>query len=132
MSETALVALVGSVLAFLSVVSTSLSAVLVARMRTLKRDVATAKSDVAAVKHEVKNDHKTNLREEQDARHDENSQLLKQILDVVGWLANGWVDNRHDITDLQERTGQGNTRRARRLARARPPLDYTDIPGGTS
>lgn len=87
--------------------------------------------DVAAVKHEVKNDHSTNLREEQDQRHGENTAKLDQILDVVGWLAQGWIENREDITTVLEHTGQGNTRRARRLARTRPPINRTDIPGGT-
>lgn len=98
----------------------------------LVRRVGAMQSDVAAVKHEVKNDHKTNMREEQDERHHDNSKKLDQLLDLCAWLVRGWTENRADIHELQEHTGQAGTRRARRLAAERPPvIDHHGIPGGT-
>lgn len=122
MSEGALVDIALGALVLLNGVFATLGAILVARFNAMRRDVA-------AVKHEVKNDHSKNMREEQDERHDENASKLDQLLDLVGWLANGWLENREDITTVLEHTGQGNTRRTRRLARARPPFNRTDIPG---
>lgn len=126
MSEGFIRDIVLGILALLGTVSTAASVVLASRFGALKRDVAT-------VKNEVKNDHKTNLREENDERHHENGTKLDQIIDLLAWLANGWVDNRADISDLQEQTGQPNTRRSRRLAAQKPPtIHYSDIPGGTT
>lgn len=107
-------------------------AVLLALIGVLAKRLGTMKRDVTAVKHEVKNDHKTNMREEQDARHGENTEKLDYIVQAVAWLIGMAVDNRADITDIQEQTGQGNTRRARRLARARPPIQHNEIPGASS
>lgn len=103
-------------------------AVLLAMFGYLAKRLTTVKRDVADVKHEVKNDHKTNLREEQDERHGENSQKLDYLVLAVEWLIGMAVSNRTDITDLQEHTGQGRTRRARRLSRERPPIDMGDVP----
>ena len=124
MSESAIVDIVLGVLALLSVVTTALSAVMVAKFQGVRRDLAT-------VKNEVKNDHETNLRVEQDERHDESQEKLDQIVKSVKWLVYMTRSNRDDITDLQEHTGQGETRRSRRLARQRPPIQPSDIPGDT-
>ncbi|WIA98024.1 DUF2746 domain-containing protein [Curtobacterium sp. MCBA15_004] len=37
------------------------------------------RADLGVVKHEVKNNHTTNLREEADVRHDENTSALRRI-----------------------------------------------------
>lgn len=123
MSETAFVTLIGSVLSLLGVVSTALSGVLVARISTLKRDVA-------AVKHEVKNDHDTNLRVEQDERHSENQKKLDYLVKAVEWLIAVAVNNRERIGDLEEHTGQPQapSRRSLRIARAQAFITENDIP----
>lgn len=43
--------------------------------------------DLGLVKHEVKNDHKTNLREEADDRHSQNYRALARIEEKVDALA---------------------------------------------
>lgn len=115
MSEPVILGLLG----FLGVLSTSMSGVVVAMFNTMRKDVK-------AVKHEVKNDHKTNFRDEQDVRHNENSDKLNYVVSAVAWLVGIAVDNRKDITNLQEHTGQPVTRRSARLARERPPIIGAD------
>lgn len=122
MTEAVWIALLGTVQAVSVAVIGVLGTLLVRRVGAMQ-------TDVAAVKYEVKNDHKTNMREEQDTRHEDNSRKLDQILDSIVWLARGWRENREDITDLLEQTGQPVTRRARRLAAERPPMiRYDDLP----
>ncbi|MBT1542009.1 hypothetical protein KK103_09565 [Curtobacterium flaccumfaciens pv. flaccumfaciens] len=61
------------------------------KLRELVRWIVALARDIAAIKHEVKNDHKTNLREEADVRHDENkatlgtvNRKLNRVLDLLG------------------------------------------------
>jgi hypothetical protein len=51
---------------------------------TVRRKLQSIASDLGLVKHEVKNDHKTNLREEADTRHDENRATLVRIERKIG------------------------------------------------
>lgn len=44
------------------------------------RRAKSASEDAAVIKREVKNDHQTNMREEQDTRHAENGKKLDQII----------------------------------------------------
>lgn len=125
MSDAVVVAIIGMAQAVLLAVLVPVLGFVLQRLGRVRRDVA-------AVKHEVKNDHSTNLRVEADERHSENSQKLDYLVGAVAWLIEGWRANRQDITELQEHTGQPHTRRARRLAQSRPPIQYTEIPpGGT-
>lgn len=106
-------------------ISLALIGYLSLRIRTVKRDVQT-------VKHEVKNDHKTNLRDEQDNRHDENKKALawigRTLVDVqgdIGWLRDMAIGNRSRIRDLENTVPPGSTRREYRDNR---PIQTADMP----
>lgn len=53
------------------------SAVLV--FLSIRKRLGAAADELAVIRHEVKNNHKTNLREEADERHDENKGALARI-----------------------------------------------------
>lgn len=114
----------GEVAQIVAAIFTAVGVVVVAVITTRTR------RDVEAVKHEVKNDHAINFRVEQDTRHDENSTKLDYLVRSQQWLVHMALNNRTDISHLQEHTGQGRTRRARRLAGERPPISQEEIPKG--
>lgn len=51
--------------------------------RRLRAFLAELRADLGVVKHEVKNGHSTNLREEADDRHNENTSALRRIENKV-------------------------------------------------
>lgn len=122
MTDTLLGDILTGILTLLATTITAMGAIIVARQGTLRKEVA-------AVRFQVQNDHGTNLRDDLDHKDNRQMALLTQIVDLCGWLAQGWVENRQDITELNEDTGRGQTRRARRLAASRPPvIQYSDLP----
>lgn len=68
-------------------------------------------SDLGLVKHEVKNDHKTNLREEADARHDENYRALGRIEEKVDALAVAVGVHQWRLDDIDNNIGRTQDRR---------------------
>lgn len=63
------------------------------------------RQDTKIIKHEVRNDHSTNLRVENDYRHEE---LLQGILDVkkdIGGLRTDARNDREEVRRVQERVG---------------------------
>lgn len=71
-------------------------------------------SDLGLVKHEVKNDHKTNLREEADARHDENYRALGRIEEKVDALAVAVGVHQWRLDDIDNDIGRTRDRRPER------------------
>lgn len=51
--------------------------------RRLRAFLAELRADLGDVKHQVKNDHDTNLRDEADQRHHENTRKLDSILELA-------------------------------------------------
>lgn len=101
--------------------------------------IGAVKKDVALVKHEVKNDHKTNLRDEQDTRHNENARKLNWLVramdGVLGdleYLTNGYRSNRARIENLEQTIPPRTTRRAYREglehAEQSPLVEAWDLP----
>lgn len=96
-----------------------------------------ANVNASAAREQVQNDHKTNLREEQDERHRENQKALRWIAQRVSWLSDMAIGNRVRIRDLErdvEETRPPATSRREATERTRPrtdplPLLYEDIPG---
>lgn len=96
------------------------------------------KKDVQATREQVVNDHTTNLREENDERHDENTRALRwlarhmlKVLDQVDWLVRTAHSNRGRIQALEDTDRMRDSRRARREQETPPSaiVDATDIPG---
>lgn len=124
MSEPLWIALIGSVQAIIVTIVTTFGVLFVKRLTAVR-------NDVAVVKTEVKNDHSINMREEITQGNQVTHRGLDRLWDTTAWLVTMAVENRTDITDNIERTGQPLTRRQRRLSTARPPLINTlDIPKG--
>lgn len=73
----ALIQLVGTLIATAGSVAAASFAIIAARRAKHARD------DTRVIKAEVKNDHKTNLREEADERHTENARKLDQIIETT-------------------------------------------------
>lgn len=125
MTEGLWIALIGSIQAVIVACVVTFGALVVKRMGAIR-------NDMAEVKTEVKNDHTVNMREEITTGTDKTHTLLGQILDTTGWLVGMALENRTDITQLTEQTGQTQTRRQRRLAAERPPIiQHQSIPRGT-
>ena len=55
--------------------------------------------DVKDVKHEVKNDHSTNLRVENDSRHAETLKLLSEVKKDIGGIRQELRDDRRSVSD---------------------------------
>lgn len=55
--------------------------------------------DVKDVKHEVKNDHSTNLRVENDSRHGEMLKLLNDVRQDIGGIRQELRDDRRSVSD---------------------------------
>ncbi|WP_017793889.1 DUF2746 domain-containing protein [Leucobacter salsicius] len=62
-------------------------------LQRVVRNTAATKEDTAEVKREVKNDHTTNLREEQDERHDEVMDAMRGMKKDIGRLDDRDVEN---------------------------------------
>lgn len=77
-----------------------LAAVMSVRTRTAVRRVG---DDAAIVREEVKNSHKTNLRQESDARHDE---VLQEFSVLREYIREELRDMRKDITRLSSDQSQ--------------------------
>ena len=72
----------------------------------LNRKIGKVKSDTDATRRQVENDHTTNFREDTDAKHSENSTLLKRIARDVGWLiytVDGHTEQIDELTQPHER-----------------------------
>jgi len=81
------------------------------KLREVVRWIVALARDIAAIKHEVKNNHTTNLREEADERHNENTETLgtvnRKLTRVLTIL--GEHDDR--IAELEENTRDGSPNR---------------------
>lgn len=82
---------------------------------TRRRKINAALDDIAGelkvVRHEVKNDHKTNLREEQDDRHDQNYRALNRIEQKVDQLAVAVGVHQYRLDDIDNDLGRTRDRR---------------------
>lgn len=67
--------------------------------------------DLGIVKREVKNDHKTNLREEADTRHDENYRALGRIEKKVDALAVAVGVHQFRLDDIDNELGRTRDRK---------------------
>ncbi|MBF4613278.1 hypothetical protein [Curtobacterium sp. VKM Ac-1376] len=67
--------------------------------------------DLAVVKHEVKNDHKTNFREEQDERHEANAGTLTTIRDDVKLILRTLGEHGYRIGELEHEVENTRDRR---------------------
>lgn len=120
-AEVAAIQQVGAVaVAALSLIGAVLVAILNRNRQHAKAtraDVVQMRSDVAVVRNEVKNDHDTNLRDENDERHDVVIKQLDQILTVqraqaqalhsmdrgLGGVRDDVRQLRHDLEDERDR-----------------------------
>jgi ABC-type nickel/cobalt efflux system permease component RcnA len=71
------------------------------KLRELIRWVVALARDIAAIKHEVKNDHTTNFREEQDERHGQNAGQLGRIDRKLNRVLTILGDHDDRIEDLE-------------------------------
>jgi len=75
---------------------------LVGKIRSLVSHVRSLGTDLGLVKHEVKNDHTTNLRVEQDVRHDENKALLTGLDEKVDRILGVLGAHDYRLDELEE------------------------------
>lgn len=83
----------------------------------LNRRVKRVATDSAATLYQVKNSHTTNLREEADERHEENTLLLREVLEELGSLRRSvrrlWRRTDDQALTLDELTHPGNPTKER-------------------
>lgn len=72
------------------------------------------RDNLRVVKHEVKNDHKTNLRTEQDERHDENKGLLESIDGKVTGILRVLGEHGYRLDELEDEVSNTRDRRPAR------------------
>ena len=82
--------------------------------RRIRAAVLEIRQDLGIVKHEVKNDHKTNFREEQDVRHEENAGTLGTIRDDVKLILRTLGEHGYRIGELEHEVENTRDRRPER------------------
>lgn len=78
----------------------ALSAIAVA---LIAAGVLGVRSRVKSVQAQVENDHTTNMREEQDERHKENSSLLRSVVRDIGGIRQDLRDLRSEVRHERDR-----------------------------
>lgn len=71
-----------------------------------RRHARNAATDAAEARYQVANDHTTNLREEGDERHQENTKLLNAVLTRVDELAERITGVKSDIRGIRRDVGR--------------------------
>jgi hypothetical protein len=81
------------------------------KVREGVRWIIALSTDLRIVKHEVKNDHKVNLRVEQDRRHDENTDTLGEIRADVKAIITTLGEHGYRIGELEDEVENTRDRR---------------------
>jgi hypothetical protein len=79
--------------------------------RRIRTAILEIRQDLGIVKHEVKNDHKTNFREEQDERHEANAGTLTTIRDDVKLILRTLGEHGYRIGELEHEVETTRDRR---------------------
>lgn len=120
MSESLLIALVGAGQVIIVALLGTLGPILLRRVKRVERDTR-------VVKGEVKNDHSTNLRVEQDTRHTQNTRKLNVIMRLLGNGAATLETMKEDIAYLRK-FGHENRQRIEQIEENTTPHPRKERP----